>query len=82
MTGLTGQGNGDDVGGDDIFNGRFKALWAPNEELELLFQYEIVRDRSDAVPSFNDTPREPGCDPFGAVRPSGRTVSSSGTPSA
>ena len=57
----TGAGNGEDVGGDDIFNGRFKALWAPNEDLELLFQYELVRDRSDAVPAFNDTPREPGC---------------------
>ena len=31
---------------------------SPNEDL-ILFQYEIVRDRSDAVPSFNDTPREP-----------------------
>jgi len=71
LTGLSGQGNGDDVGGDDIFNGRFKALWAPNEDLDLLFQYEIVRDRSDAVPSFNDTPREPGCDPFGAGVTSG-----------
>ena len=67
--GLTGAGNGEDVGGDDIFNGRFKALWAPNEDLELLFQYELVRDRSDAVPSFNDTPREPGCDQFGLGTP-------------
>ena len=63
--GLTGQGEGEDVGGDDIFNGRLKALWEPNEDLSLLFQYEIVRDRSDAVPAFNDTPREPGCTPFG-----------------
>ena len=68
-TGLSGAGNGDDVGGDDIFNGRFKALWAPSEDLELLFQYEIVRDKSDAVPSFNDTPREPGCDQFGVSTP-------------
>ena len=35
---------------------------------ELFFQYELVRDRSDAVPSFNDTPREPGCDPSAYVR--------------
>jgi len=67
--GLSGQGNGDDVGGDDIFNGRVKALWEPNDDLSVLFQYEIVRDQSDAVPSFNDTPREPGCVPFGLTFP-------------
>ena len=57
VAGLSGQGNGDDVGGDDIFNGRVKALWEPNDDLSVLLQYEIVRDKSDAVPSFNDTPR-------------------------
>ena len=66
VTGLQGQGNGRDAGGDDVTNGRLKALWQPSDELSLLLQYEMVRDRSDAVPSFNDTPREPGCDPFGA----------------
>jgi len=66
VTGLQGQGNGDSVGGDDSVNGRLKGLWEPNDAMSLLLQYEFVRDRSDAVPSFNDTPKEPGCDPFGA----------------
>ena len=81
---VPGQGNGEDVGGDDIFNGRVKALWEPNEDLSVLLQYEIVRDRSDAVPSFNDTPREPGCVPFGLTFPvpDPIAVCSSGTRSA
>jgi len=66
VTGLQGKGNGDSVGGDDSVNGRLKGLWEPNDAMSLLLQYEFVRDRSDAVPSFNDTPKEPGCDPFGA----------------
>jgi len=66
VTGLEGRGNGDNVGGDDSVNGRLKGLWEPNDAMSLLVQYEFVRDRSDAVPSFNDTPKEPGCDPFGA----------------
>ena len=86
MAGPSGAGNGDDVGGDDIFNGRFKALWAAERGPgAVLFQYELVRDRSDAVPSFNDTPREPGCDAFGLSSPACRirmTVYSSGTRSA
>jgi iron complex outermembrane receptor protein len=65
VIGLEGRGNGDNVGGDDSVNGRLKGLWEPNDAMSLLLQYEFVRDRSDAVPSFNDTPREPGCDPFG-----------------
>jgi iron complex outermembrane receptor protein len=58
-------GSKDNVGGDDILNGRIKALWEPTEDLDFLLQYEFVRDRSEAVPSFNGTPREPGCVPFG-----------------
>ncbi len=66
MNGLEGKGKGESVGGDDSINGRLKGLWQPSDDLSLLVQYEFVRDRSDAVPSYNDTPREPGCDPFGA----------------
>jgi iron complex outermembrane receptor protein len=65
VLGLSGRGRGEDVGGDDSVNGRLKGLWQPNDAVSLLVQYEFVRDRSDAVPSFNDTPKEPGCDPFG-----------------
>jgi iron complex outermembrane receptor protein len=66
VTGLQGSGRGEDVGGDDSVNGRIKGLWEPSDDLSVLLQYEFVRDRSDAVPSFNDTPKEPGCVPFGA----------------
>ncbi len=66
FAGLQGQGDGKSVGGDDIVNGRLKALWQPTDDFSVLLQYEFVRDRSAAVPSFNDTPKEPGCDPFGA----------------
>jgi len=65
VNGLQGKGNGKTVGGDDSMNGRLKGLWQPSDDLSLLMQYEFVRDRSDAVPSFNDTPKEPGCIPFG-----------------
>ena len=56
ITGQTGQGTGERAGGEDVINGRIKAQWNPNENLMFLLQYEIMRDRSDAVPSFNDTP--------------------------
>ena len=64
--GLEGRGSNENVGGTDILNGRIKALWQPMDTLDVLLQYEFVNDKSEAVPSFNGTPRETGCDPFGA----------------
>lgn len=58
-TGRSGIGNGDSVGGDDSFYGRAKALWQITDNVRALFQYENLRDRSDAVPAFNDTPDSP-----------------------
>lgn len=55
--GETGRGDGDDVGGDDSFSGRFKALWQPAENFSALLQYEMIRDRGDSPPSVNTTPR-------------------------
>ena len=55
--GTTGKGDGDDVGGDDVFSGRFKALWQPNEAFSALAQYEIIRDEGDSPPSVNTTPK-------------------------
>ena len=43
-------GDGRDLGGDDVFSGRFKALWAPNEDFEARFTYEIIRDNMDSPP--------------------------------
>ncbi len=56
ITGQTGSGTGEDAGGIDSNNGRVKLQWDPTDDLSLLLQYEWLRDRSDAVPSFNDTP--------------------------
>ena len=59
LVGATGAGDGDDVGGDDVFSGRFKARWSPSDTLDINFAYEIVRDESDTPPSVNDTPPDP-----------------------
>jgi len=56
ITGQSGSGTGEDAGGIDSNNGRVKLQWDPTDNLSLLLQYEWLRDRSDAVPSFNDTP--------------------------
>lgn len=61
--GETGQGDGRDLGGDDVFSGRAKLQWTPNEDLTALFQYEMVRDRGDSPPVVNESPA-------GAVFPS------------
>ncbi len=56
VTGQVGSGSNESTGGEDIENGRIKAQWDVTENLTLLAQYEFMRDRSDAVPAFNDTP--------------------------
>lgn len=73
ITGTSGRGTGESAGGQDVFTGRLKAQWIANENLTALLQFEVVKDRSDAVPSFNDTP--PGA-PYlwnflGFTRPTG-----------
>jgi len=57
VSGTTGAGSPNkSSGGDDNLNGRIKARWNPSDNLTFLAQYEIMRDRSDAVPAYNDTP--------------------------
>ncbi len=57
VTGTTGEGSPNkSSGGDDNLNGRIKAQWNATDNLTFLAQYEIMRDRSDAVPAYNDTP--------------------------
>jgi iron complex outermembrane receptor protein len=60
IPGITGQvGKGQPKksgGGEDVTNARIKAQWNATEDLTFLLQYEYMRDRSDAVPSYNDTP--------------------------
>lgn len=50
FAGLSGQGDGRDLGGDDVFSGRVKLLWQPTDDFNALFQYEIVRDNGDTPP--------------------------------
>jgi len=73
ITGTSGSGTGEEAGGMDSTNGRVKLQWDATDNLSLLLQYEFLRDRSDAVPSFNDTPPD---GPYlwnvmGFTRPSG-----------
>jgi iron complex outermembrane receptor protein len=53
--GESGVGNGQDLGGDDVLSGRAKLLWSPNDDLNLTFQYEYIRDRGDSPPIVSDS---------------------------
>ena len=53
-------GDGDNVGGKDIFSTRAKLLYTPNEKLTLYGQVELIRDRSEPVPVVNITPGAAG----------------------
>ncbi len=56
VAGLAGRGDGSDLGGDDVFSGRAKLLWEPNDSFNLLFQYEIIRDEGDTPPIVSESP--------------------------
>lgn len=48
-------GDGDNIGGKDVFSGRAKLLFQPNDRLTVLGQLEFIKDRSDPVPVVNTT---------------------------
>ena len=54
--GRSGCGDGRRVGGTDVFNIRAKALFKPADNVELLVQYEMLRDRSESPAAVNETP--------------------------
>jgi iron complex outermembrane receptor protein len=54
--GVTYHGNGEAVGGTDVFSGRAKLLWEPIDNLKVLFTYEQVNDRSQVPAAVNATP--------------------------
>ncbi|MEL7045609.1 MAG: TonB-dependent receptor [Pseudomonadota bacterium] len=58
LVGATGTGDGANVGGDDVFSGRFKFRWQPTESLDINLAYEMVRDEGEAPPSVNNTPED------------------------
>lgn len=62
--GAAGCLNGDRIGGKDVINARAKLLFEPTPNITALFQYEILRDRSDSVPSVNENSRFTGDTPF------------------
>ena len=56
FAGVSGQGDGRRVGGEDVFNGRVKLKLQPTDNFDALLQYERLRDNSDSVPAVNETP--------------------------
>lgn len=62
--GVQGCLNDGRVGGKDVFNGRVKLLVQPTPNINALFQYEILRDRSGTVPSVNENASYHGSVPF------------------
>ena len=59
FAGAQGCGNGERLGGVDVWNGRVKLLWEPSDRFNALFTYENLRDRSDSIPTVNETPASP-----------------------
>jgi iron complex outermembrane receptor protein len=53
---VTYAGDGRDLGGSDVFSGRFKALWAPTDNFQARLTYEIIRDNGDTLPDVNLSP--------------------------
>jgi iron complex outermembrane receptor protein len=48
--GESGVGDGRDLGGNDVFSSRMKLRWSPNDDVNLTFQYELIRDEGDTPP--------------------------------
>ena len=46
----TFEGDGRSLGGDDVFSGRLKLLWAPQDGVEVRLTYEMIRDNMDSPP--------------------------------
>ncbi|MEM9621560.1 MAG: TonB-dependent receptor plug domain-containing protein, partial [Pseudomonadota bacterium] len=53
-------GDGDNIGGKDVFSSRAKLLWEPNDRLSVLGQVEFIKDRSEPVPVVNTTEANSG----------------------
>ncbi len=54
--GTTYTGDGQRVGGTDVFTARAKLLWQPTDNLKALFTYEMLTDRSQTPGAVNVTP--------------------------
>jgi iron complex outermembrane receptor protein len=54
--GVTYTGDGQRVGGTNVFTARAKLLWEPTDDLKALFTYEMLKDRSQSPGAVNLTP--------------------------
>jgi iron complex outermembrane receptor protein len=59
----TNKGGGERLNGTDTFAGKFKVLFTPTDNYEAYFIFEILRDRSEAVPGINESPALGEVDP-------------------
>lgn len=59
FAGRTGCGDGSSLGGTNVWSGRAKMLWQPSSDFRALLQYEVLRDRSDSIPTVAETPNSP-----------------------
>ncbi|MFM9934654.1 MAG: TonB-dependent receptor [Novosphingobium sp.] len=59
FAGRSGCGDGSSLGGTSVWNGRAKLLWQPSSDFKALLQYEVLRDRSDSIPTVAETPNSP-----------------------
>lgn len=55
VDGVSGGGNGEDLGGDDVLSFRAKLLWQPTDNFNALLQYEHIRDDGDTPPVVNES---------------------------
>jgi iron complex outermembrane receptor protein len=59
FAGRSGCGDGSSLGGTNVWSGRAKLLWEPSSDFRALLQYEMLRDRSDSIPTVAETPNSP-----------------------
>jgi iron complex outermembrane receptor protein len=66
--GTNATGTGERANGTDVFAGKFKFLFTPNDNYEAYFIWEVLRDRSDSTASVNDSPAVGAIDPDAGVQ--------------
>jgi iron complex outermembrane receptor protein len=76
--GVSGGGNGSDIGGDDVVSLRAKLLWEPTDSFSALFQYEYIRDEGDTPPVVNESPAAYAFSQWGFYQNSGEPLDHAG----
>jgi iron complex outermembrane receptor protein len=78
IDGTTAQGDGSDLGGDDVISLRGKLLWQPTEDFSALLQYEYIRDEADTPPVVNESGPGYFFDTWGFTRERGDPLDNAG----